>query len=61
MTDYFVKLKNMESCSTCIYHKKCPIQRADDIEDCKPKYYVNSVWKLTIHPSSFEKARINHE
>lgn len=50
-----------EKCKTCEYNKRCPIQKAGDEINCRPKYYVNSMWKITTHPSSFEKARIGHE
>ena len=50
-----------QKCSTCIYNKRCPIQKANDEDNCRPKYYVNSMWKIITHPSSFEEARKNHE
>jgi len=54
-----------KKCSTCIYNRRCPIQNAKDVINCRPKYYVNSMWKIITHPLSFEEifkeARKNHE
>lgn len=50
-----------KTCSTCVYNRRCPIQRADDAINCRPRYYVNSMWRITTHPSSFEEMRKGYE
>ncbi len=48
-------------CTTCIYNRNCPIKNANDEDNCKAKYYVNAMWKITTHPYSFEEMRKGHE
>lgn len=43
-------MKTSSTCLTCVYNKKCPIQNAGDADNCKAKYYENSVWHMTNHP-----------
>jgi len=38
-----------DKCDTCTYNKRCPIQDAGDSQNCKAKYYKNSIWYFREH------------
>jgi hypothetical protein len=48
-----------KNCIYCEYNKRCPIQRAKDENNCKSKYYINSIYKGYNY--LLEELRKNHE